>query len=308
MSLEPEPQTAASVLMVRPASFGFNAETAASNAFARQPIDAVGAQVLGEFETVAARLSDAGVEVLILPDQPAPAKPDAIFPNNWVSFHADGTLVTYPMAADSRRRERQPERLRDLLDAAGFEVRRTIDLTTHELGGRFLEGTGSLILDRPARRAFASVGPRTDRAVIAEFDAALGYSTFCFDAADPAGRAIYHTNVLMSLGSRFAILCLDAVPADQQSGLVEAIAAGGRALIEVDFGQLQSFACNIIELNSVGGPVIALSTGALASLRPDQRRALESYAQLIDADIPTIEAVGGGGVRCMIADIHLPRA
>jgi hypothetical protein len=305
-----ERQTASSVLLVRPASFGFNAETAATNRFARVVGAAdLAATVRAEFDCVAGRLAAAGVEPVIFEDNPAPAKPDAIFPNNWVSFHADGTMVVYPMAADSRRRERQPERLRALLEHAGFCVRRTVDLTVHERHGRFLEGTGSLVLDRPGRIAFAAVGPRTDRAVIAEFDRLLGYSTFAFDAADETGQAIYHTNVLLSLGRRFAIVCLAAVDAGERAALAEAIEAGGRTLIDVDFGQLRRFACNLIELGSRSGePVIALSTGALASLTADQRRALERCGSLVDADIPTIEAVGGGGVRCMIADIHLPRA
>ncbi len=307
--LSPELQTAASVLMVRPATFGFNVETAATNVFAREPSDGdIVKRVLAEFDGVSARLAEVGVEVLVLCDLPSPAKPDAIFPNNWVTLHADGTLATYPMAAPSRRFERQPERLRGLLESRGFHVRRMVDLSEHERHGRFLEGTGSLILDRPNRRAFAAIGPRTDLAALADFEAQMGYHTVCFSAADETGRPVYHTNVLLSLGTRFAMLCLDAVVPDQRTALVERIESSGRTLIRADFAQLRCFACNILELRGQSGePVIALSTGALRSLRPDQRRALESFGQLIDADIPTIEAVGGGGVRCMIADIHLPR-
>ena len=171
-----EQQTSGTVLMVRPASFGFHAEAAQSNAFAGAA-DADVSAAASEFDSLAQRLEGAGLEVLILDDTPQPPKPDAIFPNNWVSFHADGTMVLYPMATEARRLERNAERVEALLRKAGFEVRRTIDLSAHERDGRFLEGTGSLILDRPRRRAFASLSVRTDRETVAAFDQALGYST-----------------------------------------------------------------------------------------------------------------------------------
>jgi len=299
-----EPQTADAVLLVRPAAFGFHAEAAASNAFASVSADAgVRAHAIRESERLARALDAAGVEVRVLDDLAEPDKPDAVFPNNWVSFHADGTMVLYPMATAARRLERDTHRLESLL--AGFAVRRTVDLSRHEHEGRFLEGTGSLILDRPRRRAFASHSPRTDPAVIAEFDQALGYSTTLFDAADANGRPVYHTNVLLSLGTRFAMLCGEAVPEAQRSGLIESL---GRTVIDVGFDQMRQFACNLIELRSrAGDPVIAMSVAALNALRPDQRRTLEGFGSLVAVPIPTIEAVGGGSVRCMIADIHLPR-
>ena len=291
--------------MVRPASFGFNPETAASNAFAAA---ADCGDVLREFDLAVEQLGKAGLEIIVLDDQPDPATPDAIFPNNWVSFHADGTMVLYPMESPSRQAEREPERVRQLLESRGFEVRQVVDLSLLEQDGRFLEGTGSLILDRPARRGFASLSPRTHPEAIARFDERLGYSTFTFGAHDRSGRPIYHTNVLMSLGTSFAVLCLDAVADTDRAALVEEIAAGGRRLIEVDYEQMTHFACNIIELeNSSGGPVIAISAAAVRSLRADQRQVLESFGELVPVEIPTIEQVGGGSIRCMIADIHLPR-
>ena len=293
------------MLLVRPAAFGFHAEAAQSNAFARAGSDsAVHQRALVEFDALAERLGRAGVELVVLPDSP---EPDALFPNNWVSFHADGTMVLYPMAAEARRRERQPEQLSSALAAAGFEVRRIVDLSPNERQGRFLEGTGSLVLDRPNRRAYANLSARTDPAVIAEFDAALGYDTFVFDAFDRSDRPIYHTNVLLSLGTGFVVLCTDVVAPQHRAPLAERIEASGRTLIEVDYDQLRQFACNLLELRGSGGPVIALSSAALASFRPGQRRTLERFGDLVDAAIPTIEAVGGGSVRCMIAEIHLPR-
>lgn len=297
--MKPEAQTSEYALLVRPRGFRFHAEAAASNAFAQAAGD-VAKQALAEFDGLAAALDLAGVEMSILDGD----GPDAVFPNNWVSFHGDGTILLYPMATAERRLERDTQSLLPMLAEAGFAVRRTIDLSAHEQHGRYLEGTGSLVLDRPRRRAFASRSVRTDPAVVTDFDEALGYSTLMFDAFDRSGRPIYHTNVLLSIGTDFAILCGEAVPAAQRAGLIDRLQ---RTVIDVSFDQLRQFACNMIELRGAAGPVIALSSAALASFTPDQRRQLESFGELVPAAIPTIEAVGGGGVRCMIADIHLPR-
>jgi hypothetical protein len=304
-----EAQTSDTVLLVRPAGFGFHAEAAVSNVFAQASGDpATAKRAVEEFDGLARRLSDAGVEVLILEDQPEPTKPDAIFPNNWVSFHADGTMVLYPMATEARRPERNVDGLKALLASSGFDVRQIVDLSFHERHGHFLEGTGSLVLDRSRRRAYASLSPRTDPVPLADFDDRLDYSTLLFDAHDRSGRPIYHTNVLMSLGSRFAVLCMEAVASEYHEILIGEIEATGRTLIPVCYEQMRQFACNLIELTSrTGDPVIPLSSAALRSFAPDQRRQLESLSQLVEAPIPTIEAVGGGSVRCMIADIHLPK-
>jgi hypothetical protein len=301
-------QTSGTVLMVRPAAFGFHAEAALSNAFATKPASEAAEAAIREFDRLAGELARAGVEVLMLEDSGNPGKPDAIFPNNWVSFHEDGTLVLYPMATEARRLERNVDGLTMLLSNAGLEVRNTVDLSFHERHGHFLEGTGSLVLDRPQRRAYATLGPRTHANVIADFDDRLDYSTLLFDARDRSGRPIYHTNVLMSLGTNFAVLCIEAVAEDYRELLAAEIRAGGRTLIEVDYEQMRQFACNLIELRGSGGPLIALSSAARRSFRPEQLRMLEGFGELVDADIPTIEAVGGGSVRCMIADVHLPRA
>ena len=302
-----EAQTAGTVLMVEPAAFGFHAEAAESNTFARAGVEAADAAI-SEFHGLAEALARAGVEILKLEDSEEPKKPDAIFPNNWVSFHEDGTVVLYPMATEARRLERNFEGLRNLLVKAGFDIRNVIDLSFHERHGHFLEGTGSLILDRLQRRAYANLSPRTDAVVIADFDDRLDYSTLVFDARDRSGKPIYHTNVLMSLGVRFAVLCNEAVAEEYREVLIGEIESSGRTLIEVDYEQMRQFACNLIELRGGGGPLIALSSAARRSFRPEQRRMIERFGELVEADIPTIEAVGGGSVRCMIADVHLPRA
>jgi hypothetical protein len=216
-------------------------------------------------------------------------------------------MVVYPMATAARRLERDRVALELLLASHGFDMKEVIDLSFHERYGHFLEGTGSLILDRPERRAFACVSPRTDAAVIADFDNQLGYSTLIFEAHDRSGRPIYHTNVLLSLGSRFAVMCSEAIAGEYRDLLIGEIEASGRTLIAVDYDQLRHFACNLVELNGRSGPVIALSSAALRSYRPEQLRLLESFGTLIDSDISMIEAAGGGSVRCMIAEIHLPR-
>jgi hypothetical protein len=303
-----EVHSAKTVLFVRPACFGFNAEAAQSNVFAHASADFdLQAKALAEFDGLARGLSDAGIEVLTLEDTPAPAKPDAVFPNNWFTTHADGTLVLYPMATAPRRLERRVADVRALVENHGFEVRRIVDLSAHEAERRFLEGTGSLLLDRPRNRAFASLSQRTDPEVIADFDSQLGYSTFVFDARDPGGRPIYHTNVLLSLGTSFAVLCLQAVAHEHRDALVAQLEESGRTIVELSFAQLRRFGCNVLELQGKDGPVIAMSAKALANLKPDQISALEKFGEILAADIPTIEAVGGGSVRCMIAEIHLPR-
>jgi hypothetical protein len=303
-------QSANAVLLVRPAAFGFNAEAARSNVFAHESADPeVQAKALAEFDGLARLLDDAGVEVLVLDDPPDPPKPDAIFPNNWVSFHADGTMVLFPMATAARRLERRPKDVRALVEGNGFDVRKIVDLSGQEANGCFLEGTGSLVLDRPRRRAYASISPRTHSEAVADFGRELGFATLVFDARDPGGRAIYHTNVLLSLGTRFAIVCLEAVAPEHRYRLAADIEESGRTLIPLSFAQLRRFGCNLLELrNGKGEAVIALSAKALDTLQPEQVRALETLGgELVAAPIPTIEAVGGGSVRCMIAEVHLPR-
>jgi hypothetical protein len=297
--------------MVRPACFGFNPQTAASNAFqqpATSPDDAAQTQVLAEFDALAEALSRAGVTVLVAGDTLEPPKPDAIFPNNWVSFHADGTVALYPMLAPNRRLERRDEILERVVRDGGFRVSRTVDLTHREQENKYLEGTGSVVLDRRHRIAYACVSPRTDLDVLGEFAQLLDYDLMAFDAQDGAGQPIYHTNVLMAIGSGFAVVCGGAIARDQHRDAVFArLQATGREVIDISVAQMAQFAGNVLELAPLKGVVVALSERALHSLNPAQRRALESHAELLAVAIPTIERLGGGGVRCMLAEVHLPR-
>lgn len=298
------------LFMIRPRHFGPNAETAGSNQFQRVPSHTaaeLATLALREFDGVTAALDRAGVQVLVAADLPDRVTPDAVFPNNWVSTHNDGTAVLYPMAAGNRRAERRPDLLVRLAAEGGFELRRVIDLSWLEQAGSYLEGTGSLVLDRLHGIAFAARSVRTHAEALGEFGRLGGYRVVAFDAS-LGGREIYHTNVLMSLGRNFAILCSEAIgdQAQRQTACAELVASD-RSLVEVSGDQLRQFAANCLEVDAPGGPVLVLSDTALRSLRPGQRRMLERHVALLPVDVATIEHVGGGGVRCMLAEIHLPR-
>lgn len=294
--------------MVRPARFGFNPQTAASNAFQRDG-DSTGVQAaaLREFDGLAKRLENAGVRVIIGHDSADPAKPDAIFPNNWVSFHSDGTIVLYPMMAPNRRLERRDEVIHEVAAGGKFRITRTVDLCHHEDSGRYLEGTGSLVLDRPRHLAYANISPRTDLDALGEFAQQLDYDLVTFESVDGGGRPVYHTNVMMAIGTGFAVVCSESITELRRRDAVHAtLRASGREIIEISLAQMQAFAGNMLELAPPGTSVIALSGTAWGSLDARQRRALEKHGQVLAVDIPVIERFGGGGVRCMLAEVHLP--
>ncbi len=301
--------------MVRPARFAFNPQTAASNAFqvgGRGGNDAVDADnhllALREFDAVAKGLHRAGVEVIVAEDTASPVKPDAIFPNNWVSFHRDGSVVLYPMLAPNRRLERRDDLLRQVIREGGYRVTRTVDLSHRETAGKFLEGTGSLVLDRAAGKAYACLSPRTDLDVLGEFAQQLDYELVTFEAFDAAGKPVYHTNVLMGIGAHFAVICGEVIPhPTHRAAVLDTLRASGHEVLDISTAQMQQFAGNLLELAPAAGTVIALSQSAWRSFEPAQRRLLESHGEVVAVDIPVIERLGGGGVRCMLAEIHLPK-
>jgi hypothetical protein len=299
------------VLMIRPADFRSNPETLASNAFQSNSTvePAAGKQTaVGECERLAAALDEAGVRVHLYDDSAVPSKPDAVFPNNWISFHRDGTVVLYPMLSRKRRLERRIDLLLDLVAGRGFQVRRFVDLSHHELRGRFLEGTGSLVLDRIHRIAYACRSPRTDPDVAREFAEELGYELVMFAARDATGTAIYHTNVLMALGTRFAVVCFEVIDPAARGAIEDRLRASGRHLITLTQGQMQAFAGNLIELATRDGNlVVAMSATAHQALNTEQRSVIETLSgQIVRTPVPTIETLGGGSVRCMIAEVFLP--
>src|SRR5271168_3779179 len=311
-SKDPEPQNAARVLMVRPASFGWNPQTAASNAFQSASGESARtlqqSAVLSEFDALADALQRAGVEVLIAADSPQPPKPDAIFPNNWVSFHCDGTVAMYPMLAPNRRCERRDEIIEQVVREGAFRVSRVVDLSHREVEQKYLEGTGSLVLDREHRVAYACASPRTDLDVLGEFAQQLDYELMTFDALDGSGRAVYHTNVLMAIGAAFAVVCGESIAHPEHRKAVFArLRATGHDIVDITMRQMADFAGNVLELAPAQGPLIALSTTALRSFDAAQLRILESLADLRPVPISNIERFGGGGVRCMLAEVHLPK-
>jgi hypothetical protein len=300
--------------MVRPARFAFNPQTSASNAFQSWSqvhsgdCAAAAESALREFDVLAGKLVNAGVAVIAAEDTPSPVKPDAVFPNNWVSFHRDGTVVLYPMLAANRRLERREELIQQVTREGGFYITRTVDLSYREDQGKFLEGTGSLVLDRAQRTAYAAISPRTDLDVLGEFAQQLDYDLVTFDAFDRSGKPVYHTNVLMAVGSLFAVLCGDAISdRGHREAVTEKLRATGHEVLDISMTQMIRFAGNILELAPSSGAVIAMSTAAWNSFEPGQRRFFERFGSVVAANIPVIEALGGGGVRCMLAEIHLPK-
>lgn len=300
-------QAPSSVLMVRPSSFGFNPQTAGTNAFQiNQSASAaeVSQKALEEFDQMVDILRANDVEVVVVQDSPDPLKPDAIFPNNWISFHADGSVVLYPMMAENRRLERTIPVLDRI--KSGFQLGEIVDLTTFEKKNQFLEGTGSVVFDYPNKIAYASRSARTNEAILNELCKKMGFRPVVFDAVDEAGQAIYHTNVLMCVGTRFAVICLDAIRKDEdQEFLLQSFSETHHQVISISYAQLQSFAGNMIEvLTKSGEPVVLLSEKAFQSLIPGQINALTKFVELIPVPIPTIEQYGGGSVRCMVAGIY----
>jgi hypothetical protein len=306
-------QCAPAVLLVRPAHFGYNPQTAASNRFQRAVPSQSSAQALAlaEFECVSTALQGAGVRHCVLQDTPEPIKPDAVFPNNWVSFHRDGTIVLYPMQAPNRRYERRMEILEAVERELNFRPRRLLDLSAEELRGRFLEGTGSLVLDHVERVAYACRSARTAESLVHEWARAMNYEPEVFDALDRGGAPIYHTNVMLAIGSRCAILCTDVVAASDRDRVLERLRASQREVVEISLDAMRAFAGNALELRAsvnMGGDasstLLALSKRARAHL--DARAWTQLCAgvdRVLELEIPTIESLGGGSVRCMLAEV-----
>ncbi|MFP5041264.1 citrulline utilization hydrolase CtlX [Parasediminibacterium sp. JCM 36343] len=296
------------LLMIRPARFAYNAETAVNNSFqvAAPETAAIQAKALSEFDGFVEKLIANGIDVTIVQDTPEPHTPDSIFPNNWVSFHSDGTVFLYPMFAKNRR----PERKQHVLDAIQqkFIIKYTTDLSVYEQNELFLEGTGSMVLDRENKMAYACLSPRTSKVVLKDFCRAMNYTPITFTADDEAGNAIYHTNVMMCVADKYAVICLSSVRADfERAYLKKALESSGKEIIDISFSQMNHFASNMLQVqNKEGNPFLVMSTQAFESLNTAQITTIEKYNPIIHSDIATIEANGGGSARCMMAEIYLP--
>jgi len=313
MMTEPESQLASRVLMIRPVRFESNPLTAASNRFqGKSDMDpeAQQAAALREFDGLVDALREAGIEVLVVEDTPEPHTPDSIFPNNWISLHADGRVVLYPMEAENRRTERRTDIVEQLDEQLGLQVTEIVDLTSHEDAGHYLEGTGSMVLDRVNRVAYACLSSRTHFDPLGEFAQRLNYEVVAFDAVDSEGVPVYHTNVLMNIGEKIAVICDEAIPRqEQRDAVLGQLRETGHEVISLSYDQLEAFAGNMLELrNDQGERVIAMSQQAIDSLDDEQRGSLQANGKIVCAPLDNIESSAGGSVRCMLAEIHLPKA
>lgn len=304
-----EMQSTNSIMMVRPAAFGYDPETAANNSFQNNPGEAAAddlqLKAQYEFDQVAASMRANGVNLYVVKDVADPVRPDAIFPNNWISTHEDGTVILYPMMAPNRRLERRQDVLDDL--EKYHEIRRVVDLSRHETSGRFLEGTGSMILDRMNGVIYACRSPRTNEAVLKEVAKTLDYRCVVFDSVDGHGKPIYHTNVMLSIGTNYVVIADHTIPdAAERERVMAHLNGGGRRIVKLRPEQLGEFAGNVLEVQG-RERFVAMSSRAYKSLSDSQRDLIEVWAKCVHFPIPTIENVGGGSIRCMLAEIFLPR-
>jgi len=302
-------QAASAVLMIRPWAFESNPQTAESNPFQQQNSGssiAIATQARKEVDALAAQLSEYGVKVHLFEGRSEGDAPDECFPNNWISTHADGTVVLYPMLAANRRRERRPELLEQLSDSHNYRVRRIVDLSTLEDREFYLEGTGSAVIDHVNRVAYACISPRTSSVALDAFAEKLGCEVVSFSATTQSGAPIYHTNVMLSIGQQFVVICSAAV-ADpkQRAAIIERLQSSGREVINISPAQMHTFAANCLELRG-SEPIIVLSERALQALDPEQQYRLRIYGRPVSADLSTIETHGGGSARCLLAEILLP--
>jgi hypothetical protein len=310
-------QCAEGVLLIRPAQFGFNSQTAATNRFQQSGPSSsdTALRARGEFEALCLGLEATGVGVCAVDDTSAPVKPDAVFPNNWVSFHRDGTVVLYPMQAVNRRAERRMEIVQAVETRLQFRRRRLIDLSAHEDEGHVLEGTGSLVLDHVQKIAYACRSARTDESLVREWSALMNYEPLLFDAVGADGTPLYHTNVMLSIGARWAVVCSEAIVEADRARVLQRLRASGREIIEISAQAMSGFAGNILELagrDASGAPrsVLVLSEQARSSLQQDTRiwdRLRARVDQVVASAIPTIERIGGGSARCMLAEVPAPQ-
>lgn len=299
--------------MIRPARFESNPLTAQSNRFQGQTDLAPEAQqaaALREFDGLVDALRGAGIDVVVVDDTPEPHRPDSIFPNNWISLHADGRLVLYPMEAENRRTERRTDIIERLHDELGLLVTEIVDLTAHENSGHYLEGTGSMVLDRANRIAYACLSSRTHLDPLGDFAQRMNYKVVTFDAVDSDDVPIYHTNVLMNVGEKLAVICDAAIPReDQRTAVIAQLQETGHDVISLSYAQLEAFAGNMLELrNDQGERVVAMSQQAYESLNEEQLARLRANGRIVSVPIDTIEMSAGGSVRCMLAEVHLPDA
>ena len=303
-----------SMMMIKPVGFRYNEQTAANNYY-QQVLDNLAPEkiqenALNEFNALAKKLQHVGVNVIVIEDDKATDTPDSIFPNNWVSFHNNGMVGLYPMCAENRRHERREDIFNTLVDEYGFTIEGIKDFTEFEDHDKFLEGTGSMVLDRENKICYTAISIRTDEFAVMQFCEEFGYRPVCFTAnqdVNGARMAIYHTNVMMCVGDTFAVLCLDTIDnTREKENIIENIEETGKKIIEITEAQNHRFAGNMLQVMG-DRPYIVMSSSAYSSLTSKQKNAIEKYCPILHSSLDTIEACGGGSARCMIAEIFLPR-
>ena len=305
-------QTTNTVLMIEPVAFGYNAQTAENNYFQiNSENENTQLKALAEFNAFVEKLRSHGINVIVVKDTPEPHTPDSIFPNNWVSFSPEGKVVLYPMFAPNRRDERRMDIIEKLKNE-GFEVKEIIDSTQSEKENRFLEGTGSIIFDQDNKIAYGSVSVRLDEDLFREFCAKIGFKPIVFHSyqtIDQKRMPIYHTNVMMCLADKFAVICLDCIDDEtERQQVIETIEKSGKEIIAITEEQMHNFAGNMLQLhNDKGDKFLIMSQTAYGSLTQEQIKNIEKYSQIISSDLRTIEINGGGGARCMLAEVFLPK-
>lgn len=298
------------ILMVRPRNFGYDPETASNNAFqVNDPAlskSEIADKARQEFDQFVEKLRSAGIQIIVVEDTEDPRKPDAVFPNNWFTTHENGSIITYPLCPPNRRQERREDIIQLLIDQ--YNVRKRIQLEHLEKRGLFLEGTGSMILDRKNQVVYACRSARTDESVLDDFIEITGYEPHMFNATDQDNFPIYHTNVMMAVGETFVIIVLDSVRSLlEREELLLSFDNTHKEVIELSMEQMMSFAGNMLQVKNVSGEsFLVMSSQAYECLRPDQIARIEAHTQILHSPIPTIEKYGGGSARCMMAEIFLP--
>jgi hypothetical protein len=302
-------QTTPHILMIRPVAFGLNQQTAISNAFQNTdaPQKNVQEKALVEFDAFVDKLRVHNVNVTVIEDTLEPHTPDSIFPNNWISFHKEGSIFLYPMQAENRRLERRDDIIDEL--STIFDIREVNDLSATENNGEYLEGTGSMVLDRENKISYACLSIRTQRKVLDIFCKETGYTSFTFHAVDENGMAIYHTNVMMCIGDQFVVICLDTIRDVTERGLIiKRFEDTGKEIIEISLQQMNHFAGNMLQvLSKKGKSFLVMSGSAHDNLNDSQIAQINKYTEILSSPIPTIEENGGGSARCMMAEIHLAK-
>ena len=297
-------------MMVRPAHFGYNVETAENNAFqindkSLNPIE-IEQKAIAEFDTFVKKLRAVGVNVIVFQDTDKPIKSDAVFPNNWISFHRNGNVITYPIFSPIRRQERRLELIESLSET--FEVAHHIQLESWENVGQYLEGTGSMVVDREHQIAYGCLSIRTDQILFDEFCSVMECEQVTFHSFDKDGLEVYHTNVMMAMGDKFVVICMESVPikADKER-LLATFKKTNKTIIEISLDQMYAFAGNMLQVkNTNGDTFLVMSSQAFNSLNEAQIQKINQFTQILHSDLMTIETYGGGSARCMMAEVFLP--